>query len=91
VTKAQRRALAARDLGCAAIGCTRPPAMCDAHHLQARADGGPSTLHNLVLLCRRHHVLWHLGKLTLDDLHVPWQTRLATGDPPSLSPPLQLV
>ena len=72
VTPAQRRALAARDLGCAAIGCTRPPAMCDAHHLQARKDGGASTLDNLVLLCRRHHVLWHLGKLRLRNLHVPW-------------------
>jgi hypothetical protein len=72
VTRAQRRALAARDLGCAAIGCTRPPAMCDAHHLQARADGGPTTLQNLVLLCRRHHVLWHLGKIGLEDLRVPW-------------------
>lgn len=36
-------ALVARDRG-----CTRPPAMCDAHHLTARADGGPATLRNLV-------------------------------------------
>ena len=83
VTSTQRRALAARDLGCAARGCTRPPAMCDAHHLVARADDGPTSLHNLVLLCRRHHVLWHLGKLTLHDLHVPWLTTTGTGsDPP---------
>ena len=33
ITPAQRRALAARDLHCTARGCTRPPAMCDAHHL----------------------------------------------------------
>lgn len=46
--------------------------MCDAHHLTRRADGGPTTLDNLVLLCRRHHVLWHLGKTRLDHLHVPW-------------------
>ena len=84
VTPAQRRALAARDLGCAVIGCTRPPAMCDAHHLRARKDGGPTTLHNLVLLCRRHHVLWHLGKIRLRHLHVPWLTDL-DGHPPPLS------
>lgn len=72
VTPRQRRALAARDLGCAAHGCTRPPALCDAHHLVRRADGGAHTLDNLVLLCRRHHVLWHLGKLHLRQLHVPW-------------------
>jgi predicted restriction endonuclease len=39
--------------------------MCDAHHLQHRADGGDTTMDNLVLLCRRHHVLWHLGKIDL--------------------------
>jgi hypothetical protein len=91
VTKAQRRALAARDLGCAAIGCTRPPAMCDAHHLRARADGGPTNLHNVVLLCRRHHVLWHLGKLTLHDLHVPWIADQTSTGPPGRSVPLSLV
>jgi hypothetical protein len=25
-----------------------------------------------VLLCRRHHVLWHQGRVQLRDLHVPW-------------------
>ncbi len=83
VTKTQRRALAARDHGCAARGCTRPPAFCDAHHLLARKDGGPTNLGNLVLLCRRHHVLWHQGRLHLGDLHVPWLTHTTcTHDPP---------
>ena len=72
VTPRQRRALAARDLGCVVRGCTRPPAMCDAHHLLRQADGGLSVLGNLVLLCRRHHVLWHLGKIGLHHLEVPW-------------------
>jgi hypothetical protein len=84
VTASQRRALAARDLGCVARGCTRPPAFCDAHHLTALADGGPTALSNLVLLCRRHHVLWHLGKITLRDLHVPWL--VATGSDPPRAP-----
>ena len=72
ITKAQRRALVARDHGCAARGCTRPPAFCDAHHLTHLADGGETTLENLALLCRRHHILWHQGRLRLRDLHVPW-------------------
>ena len=80
ITPTQRRALAARDLGCAARGCTRPPATCDAHHLTARQDGGPADLDNPCLPCRRHHVLWHLGKLTLADLHAPWLT--PDPDPP---------
>ena len=25
-----------------------------------------------MLLCRRHHVLWHLGTLDPQDLHIPW-------------------
>jgi hypothetical protein len=72
VTPAQRRALVARDRHCVAQGCTRPPAFCDAHHLLHRADGGPTSLDNPILLCRRHHVLWHRAKLRLSDLHVPW-------------------
>ena len=82
VTTAQRRALAARDGGCAARGCTRPPASCDAHHLVHRADGGQTSMHNLVLLCRRHHVLWHLGKITLRDLYVPWRADATSTGPP---------
>ncbi len=40
VTAAQRRALAARDGGCTARGCTRPPALCDAHHLCTASTAG---------------------------------------------------
>jgi hypothetical protein len=83
VTKTQRRALAARDGACAARGCTRPPAMCDAHHLVGLAHDGATALGNLVLLCRRHHVLWHLGKTTLRDLHVPWHPDARGTGPPA--------
>ena len=83
VTATQRRALVARDHGCATRGCTRPPAFCDAHHLEHLADGGATHLHNLVLLCRRHHTRWHQGRLQLRDLHVPWLTTIdARHDPP---------
>ncbi|HWG94129.1 MAG TPA: HNH endonuclease signature motif containing protein [Mycobacteriales bacterium] len=84
VTASQRRALAARDLGCAARDCTRPPAACDAHHLLEVSRGGATTLSNLVLLCRRHHVLWHRGQLRLTDLHVPWHPSAADRPPDRL-------
>ena len=81
LTTAQRRVLAYRDLGCIARGCTRPPAMCDAHHLIHREHGGTTDLGNLVLLCRRHHLMWHQGRLHLRDLHVPWLTNRADRPP----------
>jgi hypothetical protein len=35
---------------------------CDAHHVVHWADGGPTSLSNLVLLCRPHHRAVHQGK-----------------------------
>jgi HNH endonuclease len=56
-----RRAVTVRDGECRFPGCDRPPGWCDAHHVQHWADGGPTALENLVLLCRRHHRLIHRG------------------------------
>jgi hypothetical protein len=50
-----RRALVARDRGCAFPGCDRPPALCQAHHCQHWADGGDTSVNNCVLLCETHH------------------------------------
>ncbi|HUR14803.1 MAG TPA: DUF222 domain-containing protein [Mycobacteriales bacterium] len=74
ITRAQRRAVSARDHHCIAKGCTRPPAFCDVHHLVHLEHGGSTSVDNLVLLCRRHHVLWHKGLLKRHDLHLPWLT-----------------
>ncbi|XVU23518.1 DUF222 domain-containing protein [Actinoplanes sp. CA-054009] len=54
-----RRALNARDGGCAFPDCDRPARWTDAHHVLSWAEGGTTTLDNLVLLCRRHHRLIH--------------------------------
>lgn len=50
-----RTALAARDIGCIIPGCGAPLEWCDAHHVIPWANGGPTTLDNLALLCGRHH------------------------------------
>ena len=67
VTPAIWTALVARDHHCAFPGCTRPPVMCHAHHIRHWADGGATSLDNLVLLCGHHHRTIH---------HTPWQVRL---------------
>jgi hypothetical protein len=56
-----RRAVTSRDHGCRFPGCQRPPGWCDAHHVVHWADGGPTALGNLVLLCRPHHRMIHRG------------------------------
>jgi hypothetical protein len=60
-----RRALRRRDGGCCFPGCENRRFL-DAHHLHHWARGGPTTLGNLVLLCRRHHRLVHEGGWHLD-------------------------
>jgi len=59
IPPAIRRALNARDTGCRFPGCAARH--CDAHHLVHWADGGGTSLDNLLLLCRRHHRLLHEG------------------------------
>jgi Domain of unknown function (DUF222)/HNH endonuclease len=60
-----RRALRARDGGCAWPGCDREAAWTAAHHLVHWANGGATELENLVLLCHRHHRLVHESGWTL--------------------------
>jgi hypothetical protein len=65
VTPAMRAAVCARDLRCVFPGCDRPSNWCDVHHLTHWADGGDTSVANLVLLCRHHHVLIHEGGWTI--------------------------
>ena len=67
VTAAIWKALVLRDRHCRFPGCRRMPLACDAHHLVHWADGGGTSLDNLVLLCRAHHTLLH---------DTPWEVRL---------------
>jgi len=55
-----RRALRIRDGGCCFPGCTNTRFV-DGHHIKHWADGGETSLDNLVLLCRHHHHLVHEG------------------------------
>jgi hypothetical protein len=57
IPPALRRALEHRDQGCRFPGChTR---FTQGHHIRHWAEGGPTTLSNLALLCRWHHRAVH--------------------------------
>lgn len=73
----QRRALAARDRGCAVWGCDRPVSWTDAHHLDWWTSGGRTDIGNLVLLCRHHHRRVHNGELSI---------RMVDGMPQTFTP-----
>lgn len=55
------RLLQHRDRGCRFPGCERSRWL-RAHHIWHWADGGPTDLDNLVLLCHTHHRLLHEGR-----------------------------
>jgi hypothetical protein len=77
-TLAIRRALTARDQGCAFPGCDRPPGWTDAHHIVHWADGGRTSVDNMVLLCGAHHRAVH---------HDDWVVRIAGNGLPEFIPP----
>jgi hypothetical protein len=59
------RALWLRDGGCRVPGCGRNRHL-HGHHIQGWAEGGPTSLSNLVLVCSSHHRLIHEGKLSAE-------------------------
>ncbi|MDQ1245745.1 MAG: hypothetical protein QG597_112, partial [Actinomycetota bacterium] len=72
-----RTALNVRDRGC--VICPpgeRPPGWCHAHHIQHWAAGGETGIHNLALLCHRHHRDLHHGiwTITIGPDHLPHVT-----------------
>jgi hypothetical protein len=52
-----RQAVGLRDGMCAFPGCVTPLDRCDIHHIIPWQQGGPTTLSNVVALCRSHHGL----------------------------------
>jgi hypothetical protein len=53
-----RKAVILRDRHCAwPGGCDEPPARCDAHHLKPKSQGGETSLSNLGLCCKFHHLI----------------------------------
>ncbi|MGF0314212.1 DUF222 domain-containing protein [Rhodococcus sp. IEGM1428] len=78
VNAKQKRALTARDHGCAFPGCGKPAAWTEGHHIWHWTDGGPTDMNNLVLLCGFHHRLIH---------HSDWEVFIGTDNHPWFVPP----
>jgi uncharacterized protein DUF222/HNH endonuclease len=70
-----RRAVTARDRGCAR--CGRPPSWCEVHHIIPWESGGETELSNCVMLCKACHRLVH---------HTDWLVRLRDGLPEFIPP-----
>lgn len=70
-----RRAVAARDRGCAR--CGRPPSWCEIHHVLPWENDGETSVENCVMLCRVCHRLMH---------HSEWQVRITDGRPEFIPP-----
>ncbi|MCO1659322.1 HNH endonuclease signature motif containing protein [Pseudonocardia humida] len=76
-----RRAIVARDHGCAHPGCDRPPSWCEIHHIKEWARGGHTKTDNLVMLCWTHHQEIHSTE---------WLVRIARDGLPEFIPPAWL-
>ena len=73
-----RKALTARDQGCAFPGCTIPATWCEAHHITYWSRGGTTGTENGVLLCSHHHHVIHKEH---------WTIQVRTGIPWFIPPP----
>src|SRR6516225_550943 len=75
-----RNAVTVRDRHCRwAGGCDQPAAACEVHHTRHKANGGPTSVKDCVLLCSfHHHVVIHQQGWTLvlnaDGTTTAWNT-----------------
>ena len=68
-----------RDRGrCQFTGCHQTRHL-KAHHLIHWADGGPTDLDNLILLCQFHHTTVHEGGITITRSADGWQFTMPDG------------
>src|SRR5204863_955372 len=91
IPPALRRALHHRDRGCRFPGCGLR--FGQGHHIRHWAQGGPTTLSNLALLCRRHHRAVHEEGYQLDrQPDGELRFRRPDGRPlPEVPPPLEVL
>ncbi|MBT2594114.1 HNH endonuclease signature motif containing protein [Arthrobacter sp. ISL-72] len=68
-----RKAITARDQGCAFPACTIPAPWCEAHHITYWSHNGATSTENGTLLCSHHHHLIHKEQWTIQvKTGIPW-------------------
>ncbi|NGX08896.1 DUF222 domain-containing protein [Mycobacteroides franklinii] len=77
----QRIVLHAQDRGCTHPGCHVPGYLCEVHHIDEWAEGGPTNIDNLTFACGPHHRLLNHG----------WTTRKREDGTTEWIPPPQLM
>lgn len=80
-TADQRIVLHATDRGCTAPGCDMPGYLCEVHHVDEWATGGPTNIDTLTFACPAHHKLITPGG---------WRTRKHTDGTTQWLPPPHL-
>ena len=87
IPDAIRKAVIARDKGCASPGgCHRRPAHCDVHHVKHKRHGGKTSTTDCVLLCQYHHDIC-VHRLGWDLELLPDGSTRATSPDRKFSPP----
>jgi HNH endonuclease len=77
-----RKAITARDQGCAFPQCTFPAPWCEAHHISYWSHGGTTSTENGTLLCPHHHHLIHKEEWSIQvQGGIPWFIPPAHVDP----------
>lgn len=61
-----RRAILARDRGCAVPGCHWPAAWCELHHIKYWSQNGTTSTENGVMICAHHHQALHAKMLQIE-------------------------
>jgi hypothetical protein len=86
-TPTQRTTLATLQGGCVWNGCDKPPAQCEAHHINPWAQHGRTNIHDGVLLCRYHHQQlhnhnWRITRTTEKPRQLGHASQLGQGEQP---------
>lgn len=68
-TEALRRAILARDRGCAVPGCHWPAAWCELHHIAYWSQNGETSTENGLMICTHHHKALHANMLEIERVH----------------------